>query len=58
MSCQSSLHLYSPPDESEADVADRIAQLRSRQVPVAGEAVIDAMLAIVSAPEFTTGTTE
>ena len=44
--------------ESEADVADRVARLRARQVPVAGEAAVDAMLANATAPESASGTTE
>ncbi|MDH6198302.1 F420-dependent oxidoreductase-like protein [Mycobacterium frederiksbergense] len=42
--------------ESEAEVADRVARLRARQVPVAGEAAVDAMLANVTAPESASGT--
>ncbi|OBA98003.1 LLM class F420-dependent oxidoreductase [Mycolicibacterium fortuitum] len=44
--------------ESEADVAERVARLRARQVPVAGEAAVDAMLANVTAPESASGTPE
>ncbi|BBX29341.1 LLM class F420-dependent oxidoreductase [Mycolicibacterium alvei] len=44
--------------ESEADVAARVARLRARQVPVAGEAAVDAMLANATAPESASGTTE
>lgn len=44
--------------ESEADVAERVARLRARQVPVAGEAAVDAMLANVTAPESASGTLE
>ena len=44
--------------ESEADVAERVARLRARQVPVAGEAAVDAMLANSIAPESASGTTE
>ena len=44
--------------ESESDVADRIARIRARQVPVAGEAAVDAMLSTMSAPESGSGTTE
>jgi hypothetical protein len=40
--------------ESEADVGDLIARLRARQVPVAGEAAVDAMLANVRLPESAT----
>lgn len=41
---------------SESDVADRLARIRARQVPVAGEPAVDAMLANVAAPESATGT--
>ncbi|OMC41646.1 LLM class F420-dependent oxidoreductase [Mycobacterium sp. GA-1841] len=44
--------------DSEADVADRVARLRDRQVPVAGEGAVDAMLANATAPESASGTTE
>ncbi|WP_029110907.1 LLM class F420-dependent oxidoreductase [Mycobacterium sp. URHD0025] len=44
--------------DSEADVADRVARLRARQAPVAGEASVDAMLANVTAPESASGTPE
>lgn len=44
--------------DSEADVKDRIARLRDRQVPVAGEAAVDAMLSTMSAPESASGTAE
>ncbi|MGV0812276.1 LLM class F420-dependent oxidoreductase [Mycolicibacterium boenickei] len=44
--------------DSEADVADRVARLRARQVPVAGEAAVDAMLANATAPESASGTPE
>ncbi|MDV3129764.1 LLM class F420-dependent oxidoreductase [Mycobacterium sp. 21AC1] len=44
--------------ETERDVKDRIARLRSRQVPVAGESAADAMLSTLSAPESGSGTTE
>ena len=44
--------------ESEADVVDRLERLRARQVPVAGEAAVDATLATVSAPSSATGTPE
>ncbi|MHC9294513.1 LLM class F420-dependent oxidoreductase [Mycobacterium sp. LTG2003] len=44
--------------DSEADVKDRIARLRDRQVPVAGEAAVDAMLSTMSAPESASGTPE
>lgn len=44
--------------DSEADVADRVARLRARQAPVAGEAAVDAMLANATAPGSATGTPE
>lgn len=44
--------------DSDADVADRVARLRARQAPVAGEASVDAMLANVTAPESASGTPE
>jgi len=43
---------------SEADVADRLARIRARQVSVADEAAVDAMLANVSSPDSATGTPE
>lgn len=44
--------------DSDADVADRVARLRARQAPVAGEASVDAMLANSTAPESASGTPE
>lgn len=44
--------------DSEADVAERVARMRARQVPVAGEAAVDAMLSNVTAPESASGTPE
>ncbi len=44
--------------DSEADVADRIARLWDRQVPVAGEDAVDGMLSTISAPASACGTPE
>lgn len=44
--------------ESEADVAARIARIRERQVAVAHEAAVDAMLASMSSAESDCGTAE
>ncbi|WP_102145247.1 LLM class F420-dependent oxidoreductase [Mycobacterium hubeiense] len=44
--------------ESEADVKDRIDRIRARQVRVADEGAVDAMLATLSAPESASGTPE
>ncbi|MGE2688443.1 LLM class F420-dependent oxidoreductase [Mycolicibacterium pulveris] len=44
--------------ESEADVKARVERLRARQVAVADEAAVDAMLSSVTAPESTSGTPE
>ncbi|MGV0793078.1 LLM class F420-dependent oxidoreductase [Mycolicibacterium sp. XJ1819] len=44
--------------ESETDVADRVARLRERQVAVADESAVDAMLSTVAAPESASGTPE
>ncbi|WKG02629.1 LLM class F420-dependent oxidoreductase [Mycolicibacterium sp. HK-90] len=44
--------------DSDADVADRVARLRARQTPVAGEGAVDAMLANATAPESASGTPE
>lgn len=44
--------------ESEADVAARIARIRDRQVTVANEAAVDAMLASMSSAESDCGTAE
>ncbi|MEE6164639.1 MULTISPECIES: LLM class F420-dependent oxidoreductase [unclassified Mycolicibacterium] len=43
---------------SESDVAERIERIRARQVPVAGEPAVDAMLATMSSPDSATGTPE
>jgi F420-dependent oxidoreductase-like protein len=42
--------------ESEADVKARIARIRERQVAVANESAVDAMLANVASPDSATGT--
>jgi F420-dependent oxidoreductase-like protein len=44
--------------ESEAEVADRIARVRDRQVAKAEAAAVDAMLSTVTAPESASGTPE
>lgn len=44
--------------DSESDVAERVARLRARQAPVAGETAVDAMLANATAPESASGTPE
>jgi F420-dependent oxidoreductase-like protein len=44
--------------ESEADVKDRIAGLRARQVAVANEAAVDSMLSMVTSPDSASGTPE
>jgi alkanesulfonate monooxygenase SsuD/methylene tetrahydromethanopterin reductase-like flavin-dependent oxidoreductase (luciferase family) len=44
--------------ESDADVKDRVAQLRSRLVAKADEAAVDGMLTMVTAPESASGTPE
>lgn len=44
--------------DSEADVAARIARIRDRQVTVANEAAVDAMLASMSSAESDCGTAE
>ncbi|SHV46577.1 luciferase family protein [Mycobacteroides abscessus subsp. abscessus] len=44
--------------ESEADVAARIGRIRDRQVTVANEAAVDAMLASMSSAESDCGTAE
>jgi F420-dependent oxidoreductase-like protein len=44
--------------ESEADVAARIARIRDRQVAVANEAAVDAMLASMTSAESDCGTAE
>jgi F420-dependent oxidoreductase-like protein len=44
--------------ESDADVKQRVARLRARQVPKANEAAVDAILATCTAPESASGTPE
>jgi F420-dependent oxidoreductase-like protein len=44
--------------ESDADVKDRVARLRSRLVAKADEAAVDGMLTMVTAPESASGTPE
>ncbi|MCI4674608.1 LLM class F420-dependent oxidoreductase [Candidatus Mycolicibacterium alkanivorans] len=44
--------------ESDADVADRVARLRARQVAKANEAAVDSRLAMVTSPDSASGTTE
>ena len=44
--------------ESEAEVADRVARVRDRQLATASEAAVDAMLSTVTAPESASGTPE
>ncbi|MDR3661384.1 MAG: LLM class F420-dependent oxidoreductase [Mycobacterium sp.] len=44
--------------ESEADVTARIARIRERQVTVADEAAVDAMLRTLTSPDSACGTTE
>ncbi len=44
--------------ESEADVDDRIARIRDKQVAVANEQAVDAMLGTVKSPDSATGTPE
>ena len=44
--------------ESEADVEDRIARIRARQVAVANEKAVDSMLDTVKSPDAATGTPE
>jgi F420-dependent oxidoreductase-like protein len=44
--------------ESEADVTERVARLRARQVAKANEAAVDSMLAMSTAPEAASGTPE
>ena len=43
---------------SEADVADRVARVRARQVAKADESVVGAMLSTITAPESASGTPE
>jgi alkanesulfonate monooxygenase SsuD/methylene tetrahydromethanopterin reductase-like flavin-dependent oxidoreductase (luciferase family) len=44
--------------ESEADVADRIARIREKQVGVANEQAVDNMLNTVRSPDSASGTPE
>jgi F420-dependent oxidoreductase-like protein len=44
--------------ESEADVNERVARLRARQVAKANVAAVDAMLGTITAPESASGTPE
>jgi F420-dependent oxidoreductase-like protein len=44
--------------ESEADVKDRVARLRGRQVAKANEAAVDGMLNMVTSPDSASGTPE
>ncbi|ULE35335.1 LLM class F420-dependent oxidoreductase [Mycobacterium sp. IDR2000157661] len=44
--------------DSEADVADRVARVRDRQVAAADEPAVNAMLKTVTAPESACGTTD
>jgi alkanesulfonate monooxygenase SsuD/methylene tetrahydromethanopterin reductase-like flavin-dependent oxidoreductase (luciferase family) len=44
--------------ESEADIADRVARVRARQVTVANEAAVDGMLGTVTSPDSASGTPE
>ena len=44
--------------ESEADVKERVARLRARQVAKANEAAVDSMLAMATAPDAASGTPE
>jgi alkanesulfonate monooxygenase SsuD/methylene tetrahydromethanopterin reductase-like flavin-dependent oxidoreductase (luciferase family) len=44
--------------ESEADVKDRVARLRTRQVAKANEAAVDGMLNTVTSPDSASGTPE
>src|SRR4029079_14134028 len=43
---------------SEADVADRVARVRARQIAKADQSVVDAMLSTITAPESASGTPE
>lgn len=43
---------------SEAEVADRVAQIRAKQVAKADEAAVDAMLSTVTSSDSASGTTE
>ena len=44
--------------ESEADVAERVARIRARQVAKVNEQAVDAMLNAVKSPDSATGTPE
>jgi F420-dependent oxidoreductase-like protein len=44
--------------ESDADVKDRVARLRARQVAKANETAVDGMLNMVTSPDSASGTTE
>jgi alkanesulfonate monooxygenase SsuD/methylene tetrahydromethanopterin reductase-like flavin-dependent oxidoreductase (luciferase family) len=44
--------------ESEADVKERVARLRARQVAKANEAAVDGMLAMATSPDAASGTPE
>jgi alkanesulfonate monooxygenase SsuD/methylene tetrahydromethanopterin reductase-like flavin-dependent oxidoreductase (luciferase family) len=44
--------------ESDADVKERVARLRVRQVVKANEAAVDSMLAMATAPDAASGTPE
>jgi F420-dependent oxidoreductase-like protein len=44
--------------ESEADVKERVAAVRARQVTKANEAAVDGMLSMVTSPESASGTPE
>jgi len=44
--------------ESDADVKERVARIRARQVGKANEAAVDSMLAMATAPESASGTLE
>jgi F420-dependent oxidoreductase-like protein len=44
--------------ESESDVKERIAALRARQVSVANEGAVDAMLSMLTSPDSVSGTPE
>jgi len=43
---------------SEAEVKDRLARVRERMLPLAGEAAVDAMLSSMSSPQAGSGTAE
>jgi alkanesulfonate monooxygenase SsuD/methylene tetrahydromethanopterin reductase-like flavin-dependent oxidoreductase (luciferase family) len=44
--------------ESEADVKERVARLRARQVTKADEAAVDSMLGMATSPDAASGTPE